>query len=123
MSIQVKDFAFVMYPVTDIPRARKFYEEILGLKTCMEMEFSPGQWWIEYDVGTSALGITNFAPPSCTKGPSAALEVADYDAALATIKAANIAITFGPNEWPSCNCFGIKDPDGNDLFLHQRKAR
>lgn len=27
-----KKVAFTMYPVTDVPRARKFYEETLGLK-------------------------------------------------------------------------------------------
>ena len=32
MSIQVKEVAFVFHPVTDILRARKFYEEFLGLK-------------------------------------------------------------------------------------------
>jgi catechol 2,3-dioxygenase-like lactoylglutathione lyase family enzyme len=30
--IHYKEIAFVAYPVTDIARARKFYEGILGLK-------------------------------------------------------------------------------------------
>ena len=30
--IRYKEIAFIAYPVTDIPRARKFYEGVLGLK-------------------------------------------------------------------------------------------
>jgi extradiol dioxygenase family protein len=41
MSIQVKELAFVFHPVTDIPRARKFYEDLLGLKTGVQVEFRP----------------------------------------------------------------------------------
>ncbi len=122
MSIQALDFAFALYPVSDIDRARKFYGETLGLKLCSEMEFAPGKWWIEYDVGSSALGITNFEPPSCTNGPAVAIEVADYDAALAAVQQAGLAITWGPHDFPPCRSFGIKDPDGNTLFFHKRKT-
>ena len=30
--IRYKEIAFVAYPVTDVARARKFYEGVLGLK-------------------------------------------------------------------------------------------
>jgi len=33
-----------------------------------------------------------------------------------------VAITWGPNEFPVCHSFALKDPDGNDLYIHQRKA-
>lgn len=111
-----------MYPVSDIDRSRKFYEDTLGLVPGSTTEYSPGMWWIEYDIGTTALGITNFAAPDCRKGPAVALEVADYDSALETIKSAGIEITWGPNDLPPCRCFGIKDPDGNELFIHKRKT-
>jgi catechol 2,3-dioxygenase-like lactoylglutathione lyase family enzyme len=111
-----------MYPVSDVERARRFYEGSLGLKVGTAMEFAPGKWWIEYDIGPSGLGITNFAPPSGQKGPSIAIEVPDIDAALATLRAANIAVTWGPNDndTPVCRSIGVTDPDGNELFFHQR---
>lgn len=124
--LQPTGIAFALYPVSDVPRARKFYEQLLGLKTCAEMEFAPGQWWIEYDVGgPSALAITNFKSPTtnATPSPGIAVEITNYDDALAAVKAAGVAITWGPNEFPVCHCFGVKDPDGNDLFLHQRKTQ
>ena len=62
MSIQVKEIAFVYNQVTDIVRARRFYEEFLGLIVGVEYEGAPGKWWIEYDVGGVTFGITNFEP-------------------------------------------------------------
>ncbi len=123
--IKPTGIAFAMYHITDVPRARKFYEEALGLKICMEMEFAPGQWWIEYDLGgPSALGVTNFETPGLVNSasPGVAVEVSNFDEALATVRAAGIAITWGPNEFPVCHSFAVKDPDGNDLYFHQRKA-
>lgn len=122
--INVTALAFAISHVTDVARARKFYEGTLGLKVCMDMEFAPGKWWIEYDAGgPSALAITNFESPNTNTAPSpgVALEVSNYDEALAAVRAAGIAITWGPNEFPVCHCFAVKDPDGNDLYFHRRK--
>ena len=124
-AIQVTGIAFAIYHVSDVARARKFYGESLGLKTCMEMEFAPGQWWVEYDAGgPSALAITNFKSPAmnATPSPGVALEVTDCAAALARVREAGVTVTWGPNEFPVCHSFAVKDPDGNDLYFHQRKA-
>jgi predicted enzyme related to lactoylglutathione lyase len=122
MSIQIKELAFVFHPVTDVPRARKFYEGLLGLKTGMQIEFAPGQWWIEYDLAGQALAISN-AMPGGTAASSLTLEVTDLDAALKTAKEAGAAIAFDVMEFPPCRMFAIKDPDGNQIGLHQRKAK
>jgi len=122
----VAGIAFALYKVSDVARTRRFYEDMLGLKICSEMEFAPGQWWIEYDAGgPSALGVTNFGMPdaAAAKNSGVALEITNYDDVLARAKAAGVAITWGPNEFPVCRCFGVKDPDGNELFFHQRKAQ
>ncbi|HVT72381.1 MAG TPA: VOC family protein [Lacunisphaera sp.] len=121
MSITVKEFAFVFHPVTDVARARKFYEGFLGLKAAIEVEVGPGQWWIEYDVAGQALALANGMPDA---KPQAALtlEVADLDGCLKAAKAAGITIAFEPMEFPPCRLFAVKDPDGNQIGLHQRKA-
>ena len=120
MSIQVKEVAFVFHPVTDVARARKFYEELLGLKVGMQIEFHPGQWWIEYDIAGTALALSNGVPG--TPASSLTLEVADLDAALAEVRAAGVRIALEVMEFPPCRMFAIKDPDGNQIGLHQRKA-
>lgn len=122
MSIQVTEVAFVFHAVTDVARARKFYEELLGLKVGMQLEFAPGQWWIEYDIAGQALGISN-AMPDGKPAASLTLEVTDLDAALATAQAAGVTLAFPIMEFPPCRMFGIKDPDGNQIGLHQRKAK
>ena len=121
MSIQVKEFAFVFYPVTDVARARKFYEGLLGLKVGYEIEYSPGRWWIEYDVAGQALAISNDIPGQ--PAAALALEVADLDAALQAVKAAKFKVVLDVMEFPPCRMFKVRDADENVITLHQRKAK
>jgi len=125
MSVTIKEIAFVFHPITDVARARLFYEKLLGLKTGVQMEFAPGMWWIEYDVAGVALAVTNFVADP--KAPFVAvsavtLEVADVDAALATLRAAGAPITQEMLDFPPCRMFAAKDPDGNEIRFHQRKS-
>ena len=119
MSIQVKELAFVFYPVSDIAASRKFYEGFLGLKTGLQVEFGPGQWWIEYDIAGQALAISNALPGSPAK--SLALEIADLDGAVKAAKAEGITISQDVMEFPPCRMFMVKDPSGNEVYLHQKK--
>ena len=121
MNIEVKELAFVFHAVTDVPRARDFYEKLLGLKVGTQIEFGPGQWWIEYDIAGQALAISNAMPGA--PAASLNLEVTDLDAALATLRTAGLPLAFELMEFPVCRILGIKDPDGNQIGLHQRKAR
>jgi predicted enzyme related to lactoylglutathione lyase len=120
MSIQVKEVAFVFHPVTDIARARKFYEEFLGLKASVQVEIGPGLWWIEFDIAGVALAISNAVPGA--PASSLTLEVASLDNALAAARAAGVPIAFDVMEFPPCRLSAVKDPDGNQIGLHQRKA-
>ncbi len=120
MSIQVKEVAFVFHAVSDVARARKFYQGVLGLKVLKEIEFAPGQWWIEYDIAGQALAISNAMPGAPSS--SLTLEVVDLDAALAAARADDVTIAFDVVEFPPCRLFAIKDPDGNQIGLHQLKA-
>ncbi|MBI5692265.1 MAG: VOC family protein [Verrucomicrobia bacterium] len=122
MSIQVKEFAFVFHPVTDIARARRFYEGFLGLKIGLQVEFAPGQWWIEYDVAGQALGISNVPPPDSKPQAALTFEVADLDGCVKAAKAEGIPLAFDVMDFPPCRMFAVKDPDGNQIGLHQRKA-
>ena len=65
-----KKVAFTYYPVTDVARARKFYEETLGLKSG-SVGNQGDNWWVEYDLpGGGCLALTNFTKetPSDTAG-------------------------------------------------------
>ena len=120
MSIQVKELAFVFYPITDVARARKFYEGVLGLKVGLQLEFTPGQWWIEYDIAGQALAVSNSMPAA--KATNLMLEVVSLDAAVTALRAAGIPLIGEVTEFPPCRMCRLADPDGNEIGLHQRKA-
>jgi len=117
-----KEIAFVAYPVTDMTRARKFYENVLGLKPNAPLRSDDPQW-LEYDIGPSTLGIGSSPQwlPS-QDGPSVALEAEDFDVVLAALRQHNVPIIMGPMELPSCRMATVRDPDGNKVTIHQRKV-
>jgi predicted enzyme related to lactoylglutathione lyase len=123
--MKIIDIAFFAYAVSDMQRARAFYEGVLKLSPNAEYDGSGNPNWVEYDIGAGTLGI-GCAPgmwePS-PKGASAALEVADFEEALATVKATNTPIVMGPHSFPSCRMVVISDPDGNRITLHERKKK
>ena len=83
--MKAKKIAFTGIPVTDIKRAREFYEGVLGLKVSDEMM---GGKWIEYAVGDDTLAIANVGEhwtPS-DQGTGAAFEVEDFDEAIKRLK-------------------------------------
>lgn len=123
MSLQVIEIAFSSYPVTDIARARAFYEGILGLKVTHETNNGEaGGHWIEYDIGAGTLGIGKYPgwEPS-NQGCTVGLEVADFEASVQAVQSAGVTITMGPMETPVCHMLMIQDPDGNPLIIHKRK--
>jgi catechol 2,3-dioxygenase-like lactoylglutathione lyase family enzyme len=121
--LKVTGIAFTIFNIKDPARSRAFYGQTLGLPLCAEMEFAPGVWWLEYDTGGGALALTNYAMPGLSAGPSpgVALEVTNFDEALAGLRAAGVPLAWGPNDFPVCRSAAIQDPDGNAIYLHQRK--
>ncbi|MBL9127032.1 MAG: VOC family protein [Verrucomicrobiales bacterium] len=119
--MKIQEIAFSCYPVTDVERARRFYEGILGLRATMNHEME-GAHWVEYDIGsgTLALGRAPGWSPS-RDGCSVSLEVDDFDRAIAELKAANVEFVFGPIETPVCHMAFVRDPDGNSVGIHKRK--
>ena len=118
--MKINAIGFVAIPVTDIPRARKFYEEVLGLTVSDEMM---GGKWIEYAVGEDTLAIANVSDtwrPS-DQGTGAALEVEDFDDAIKRLKDRHVHFAAEPFETPCCHMAVVQDPDGNKLIIHKLK--
>jgi len=119
--MKIDEIAFSCYPVTDMTRARTFYEGILGLTVTMDHKMEEGHW-VEYDIGagTLAIGVAPGMSPS-KDGCSVALEVDDFDKAISELKAASVEFNFGPIETPVCHMAFVRDPDGNSVGIHKRK--
>jgi predicted enzyme related to lactoylglutathione lyase len=119
---QVTEIAFSCYAVTDVARARAFYEGVLGLKPAQIINLPEGQW-VEYEIGpgTLALGCAPGWKPS-PDGCTVALEVADFDAVIADLRSAGAKFRMEPFATPVCRMAMVFDPDGNSLCIHKRNA-
>ena len=119
-----KKVAFTMYPITNVARARQFYEETLGLKRG-SMGNQGEQYWIEYDLpGGGCLALTNFTgdKPSDTAGGTIALEVEDLDRLMADLKGKGVRFKSDVIRSPVCRMAVCLDSEGNAILLHQLKA-
>jgi len=116
--LKVIELAFCCYAVTDMPRARSFYEGVLGLKATKVIEGK----WVEYEFGPHALAI-GCAPGMFKPSPdgcSAALEVENFDEAIAHLKKHNVKFRVESCETPVCRMAMVFDPDGNTICIHKR---
>jgi len=115
----VKDIAFFAYSVRDVPRARAFYTETLGLAPGESF----GDHWVEFDVGHTTFGIGDGSPLGFEPGAStgAAFEVDDVQTMRERLKTAGVEVG-EVHEFPGCiTCFA-RDPEGNRFALHQRRV-
>ncbi|HJT19067.1 MAG TPA: VOC family protein [Nitrospira sp.] len=120
--MKIVEIAFTCYPVADLPRARRFYEDVLGLKQS-RLFGTEDKGFVEYDIGAGTLAIGNGSsdwPPS-PGGGSVGLEVDDFDAAIARLKASGCTFRLDPLETPVCHMAVVSDPDGNSVTIHRRK--
>jgi predicted enzyme related to lactoylglutathione lyase len=106
-----------MYPVSDVPRAAAFYRDVIGL----EQDGAGADFWVEFAVGDATFGIGNFeqvGKPGTAQ--SLALEIPDLPAFREKVAAAGLETT-EPFETSVCFISMIRDPDGNQIWLHQSK--
>jgi catechol 2,3-dioxygenase-like lactoylglutathione lyase family enzyme len=116
--MQVERVDFVSFLTRDIPRAKQFYSDVLGLEIESEgesdMEFRAGQ--VTLDIfDPSSIGHA-FAPSPA----GMALRVADVDATRAELEAKGVQFEGETIETSVCKQAWFKDPDGNALMLHRR---
>lgn len=121
--MKILEIAFTVLPVTDLARARTFYEYVLQLTATSVFE-KDGMGFIEYDIGPGTLAIGCGAPlfKPTKEGGAVALEVEDFAATMAELEAAGVAIAMPAYETPVCHMATIADPDGNFILIHKRKA-
>jgi predicted enzyme related to lactoylglutathione lyase len=119
----LKKIAFTMYPVSDVARARRFYEEALGLKVGLNGN-QGDTWWIEYDLpGGGCLALTNFTgKPDAAAGGTVAFEVEDLDALVSALQAKGAKFVGDVIRGPRCRMITCLDSEGNAIILHQLNA-
>jgi catechol 2,3-dioxygenase-like lactoylglutathione lyase family enzyme len=118
--MDVERVDFVSFLTEDIPRAKRFYAEVLGLEVETEaendMEFRAGQ--VTLDIFNPASIGQPFAPSPA----GLALRVPDVAAARADLEAKGVQFDGETVDTGVCHMAFFKDPDGNALMLHRRYA-
>ena len=117
--------AFTMYPITNIDRARHFYEQVLGLEVGMDGG-QGNMHWVEYDLrGGGCLALTNTSreTPSAAAGGTIALEVDDLAALMGRLKSEGVEFTSDVVRGPNCQMAACLDSEGNSLLLHQTDSK
>jgi catechol 2,3-dioxygenase-like lactoylglutathione lyase family enzyme len=116
--MQVEHVDFVSFLTQDIPRAKRFYSETLGL----EIE-SEGESDMELRCGQVTLDIfdpSSIGQPFAVSPAGLAMRVPDVDAARAELEAKGVVFDGETIVTGVCKQAWFRDPDGNALMLHRR---
>jgi catechol 2,3-dioxygenase-like lactoylglutathione lyase family enzyme len=116
--MQVENVDFVSFLTRDLPRAKRFYTEVLGLEVETE-----GESDMELRCGQVTLDVfdpSSIGQPFASSPAGLALRVADVDAARAELESKGVRFEGETIETSVCKQAWFKDPDGNSLMLHRR---
>ena len=117
--MEITKLDFVGVPSTDADRSRQFYVETLGLRADPKSEY-------EFWVGETCFGI--WEPErmgmefSAQRNAHPALHVDDVAAARKELEAKGVEFAGETFDTGVCHMAFLRDPDGNDLMLHNRYA-
>lgn len=116
--MKIRGTDFVMYQVSNLARAARFYRDILGLP----QEIYSGQWqWAEFNCGNVTLALHGGVKlPKKISGGRIALAVKDVRAAHDELKRKRVRVLKKPTDFSVCWAMEVADPDGNTVILHQR---
>lgn len=112
--------AFSVYPVSNMERARAFYEHVLGLHVSYHYQ----DVWVEYEVegSTFAITTTEMGHTPGAKGAVVAFEVSDFEAFIHKMKERAVSFVTEPFDTPVCRMAVIEDQDENRITIHKRHA-
>ena len=115
--MKVKGVDFIWTVAEDVDATARFYRDVLGLPATGIQDDD----WREFRAGTTTLAVppahVGLRPPQVLM----ALAVDDVDAALREAREAGAQVLHETRDTPACRNAMLADPDGNPIWLHQRK--
>jgi predicted enzyme related to lactoylglutathione lyase len=116
--MKIRGTDFVMYQVSDLATAARFYREALGLP----QEAYSEEWkWAEFNCGQVTLALHGGVKlPEVITGGRLSLAVEDIHGAYAELKSQGARVQGEPKNYSVCWAMEVLDPDGNTVILHQR---
>jgi catechol 2,3-dioxygenase-like lactoylglutathione lyase family enzyme len=112
---------FISVPVTDMDRAKRFYEETLGLPRVSERgfpEYQLGENVSVYLIRMEDVGGSYSGPHTA----HVALRVPDVAVTRRELEAKGVEFEGDILDTSVCHMAFFKDPDGNQFMLHRRYA-
>jgi predicted enzyme related to lactoylglutathione lyase len=114
----IRGLTYAIVSTPDVPRARRFFTEKLGLGT----EDDQGDVFSQFTTREGTLWAVMQAPPDAPpKAVELYLTVDDVDAAYATWRERGVEMVTEPHEEPFGRTFAFRDADGR--VLHAYAAR
>jgi predicted enzyme related to lactoylglutathione lyase len=116
--MKIRGTDFVLFAVSDLDWAAKFYREVLGLS----QEVYSAEWqWAEFNCVNVTLSLKGGeAVPKAGSVGHIALAVDDVRAACEDLKRQGVPVEKGVQDFGCCQSLEILDPDGNRVILHHR---
>lgn len=116
-NIPLRGLDVVFYTVKDMKRARAFYEGLFDWKPGMESDY-----WVEYGLPDgSTFALAQDPSAGWKEGHGIMFGVNDMNAAAERAQSLGGKITDRKFEGDSCGAIECIDPEGNYIYLHQRK--
>src|SRR5918912_3443775 len=111
----IKGLTYAIVTTDDVPRARRFFTEQLGLGT----EDDQGDVFSQFTTRDGTLWAVMQAPEGATpNGAELYLRVDDVDAAYRTWRERGVEMVTEPHDEPFGRTFAFKDPDGRILHAY-----
>jgi len=116
MPLKIEQFHHAGFLVTDVPRAAKFYEGILGLKALARPDFGFDGRWYDLGNGLQLHLMETKSMPGMTDQPRfdrhIALSVVSLDDVAKEFDSHGVEYSMGSGRAGSPQLF-VRDPDGN----------
>lgn len=119
--IKPRTFSHVGVRISDVEKAKHFYEKVLNLKPVPRPDFPFGGAW--YGLGNNAIHLISSEKRGHKidpLGPHLAIEVEDFDATRATLKELGMEFLEAPSTMAGRQLW-VLDPDGNTIELRTEK--
>jgi len=112
----IKGLTYAILTTSDVPRARRFFTEQLGLST----EDDQGDVFSQFTTREGTLWAVSQAPPQAGPGEvELYLRVDDVDAAYRTWQERGVETVTEPHDEPFGRTFAFRDPDGRTLHAYK----
>ena len=112
----IQGLTYAILTTDDVPRARRFFTERLGLST----EEDQGDTFSQFTTRAGTMWAIMQAPPGPTPGGyEVYLQVPDADAAHETWRSRGVEIVTPPHDEPFGRTFAFRDPGGRVLHAFQ----